>query len=184
MRIKTKDQFQQLSRAGLLGNFLRQWDTLLDLTMSDYSGWLTIRARAKQSEWFIAAVESGMVRDALRNILLRGGPPASAFFFQEIPEPGTPRMANIEAMRDAHRHTICYIENDTTEPVRGIRDRCLPVYGAAALMQLRRFLSPTSYDDLQAIWDQYPDAIIEATEFAVPVGVFHRPLVIWEARDY
>lgn len=50
---------------------------------------------------------------------------------------------------------------------------------------LRRYMDPSSQDDLDMLLDMYPDAAIEFTCFSVNVGVFpHRNTIFWEVRNY
>jgi hypothetical protein len=56
---------------------------------------------------------------------------------------------------------------------------------AMVLALLDRFMDPSSRDDLDAIWDLYPDATVEFTCFSRDVGVLPgRNTLFWEVRDY
>ncbi|MCL5742979.1 MAG: hypothetical protein M1541_03485 [Acidobacteria bacterium] len=182
--IATKGEFNALSRAGHLGNFLRSWDTPELVAEAEYRGFLTIRSRVPSSRWFVPVVHYSDLRNTLDVLAWRGGPSAAGFYFQEIPDPNTRRIANIEAML-TERGVFLYFERDTTSPVRGIRERgaCLNG-GLRAQAVLRTLLSPDSYDTLHEIWSQHPTSIIEATEWAAPCGAFHQPLTVWEVRDF
>lgn len=181
-----KTEMTRLLETGCYGNYLKTWQTLHDLTMSGYTGWLTIRAREKGSPWFVSEVHSGEpLSMALQAIRLRGGPAQEAFYFQQVPNPGAHRVMNLEGGYDSIDtfELDLVIETDVTTPVRGIRERGRRVKGAVAWATLRSRLHPGSVDDLISLWESYPDAIIEATEFSSPCGVFNRPLVIWELRE-
>jgi hypothetical protein len=182
--IATKGEFNALSRAGRLGNYLRSWDTPAAVEASGYRGFLTIRSRTPSSRWFVAEVHYLDLERVLGKIARCGGPDASAFYFQEVPAPGTRRIANLEAML-TERGVFLYFERDTMNPVRGIRERGSCVDGGLrAQAVLRSLLSPGSYDTLQEIWSEHPTSIIEATEWAAPCGAFHQPLTVWEVRDF
>jgi len=52
-------------------------------------------------------------------------------------------------------------------------------------MLLRRFVDPSSRDDIDALFDTYPDATIEFTSFSCNTGVLpRRNTIIWEVRNY
>jgi len=188
MKIATKEQFLALSKAGRLSNSLRSWDTLSELRASGYSGYITIRESATQGRWFVPVahvVGLGHTKSIswhLRDAHKLGAPSANAFYFTEIPVPGAHRNLNIEAMLSPAGVSL-FFERDTINPVRGIRDRGTFAEGlrAQAVLEL---LSPASYEMLQAIWEECPDSVIEATEFAEPVGVLDRQLVVWEVRNF
>jgi hypothetical protein len=115
-------------------------------------------------------------------LMHRGARPED-LYFQQIPDPNARRVIQFEAMLD-ESHITLYYELDTTAPLRGIRERGPLARGVSAVAILRSYLSPSSFDDLQAMWDLHPTAIIEATEFSLPVGEFHRHLLFWEVRDF
>ena len=58
------------------------------------------------------------------------------------------------------------------------------VSGLVAQQTLLAFLDPTSYDNLQRLFDDFPDAIIEFSTYSKPVGVLQNNTVIWEVRNY
>jgi hypothetical protein len=57
--------------------------------------------------------------------------------------------------------------------------------GLAAKLLLDRYLSPASRDDIEALFDLYPDAVIEFGAYSRNVGDQpHRNTLIWEVRNY
>jgi hypothetical protein len=188
--ITSKAEFQKLSAAGVLGNTLRSWSGLKDLAASGYRGGLTIRCNEAQSKWFVPWTSTGhlpgrwgitQVEFDLAKLTAKSRLPESFFYLQEVPSQDTIRVANIEAMP---RSEYLHLETNTREPVRGIRERTKPLYSTTARIVLRSAISEESYDTLEAIWDNYPTAIIEATEFPRVVGTLSKRLVIWEVRCY
>lgn len=185
--VRDKSEFLALSQAGKLGNFLRTWDGIEDVERSGYRGFLTIRSRVPGSPHFVPVTrvwdgvrpEAGIRLACLRH---RGARPED-LYFQQIPDPGARRVIQFEAMRD-ERHVTMHYELDTTAPLRGIRERGRLARGLAAVAILQAYLSPSSYDDLSALWELHPTSIIEATEFSRPVGEFGRHLLFWEVRDF
>lgn len=186
-RIDSKEEFAALSKRGLLGNFLRSWETPLDVEWSGYSGYLTIRARQKQSPWFVPVVFPGCLHSQLAEIAVQGGPGAEGFYFQEIPDPGLRRAANVEA-RILDTGLYLHIECNTFNPLRGIATsqppRTIPFDGLSAVMKLKQSLRPESVEMLNDIWERYPSVTIEATEFGARCGVLNQHLVVWEARTF
>ncbi len=110
-------------------------------------------------------------------------------FIQEIPCPDARRVIQFEAMLGpgwpgAGAGVELFYELESTEPVRGIRERCKTASGLMAQSLLRTYLSEASYETLMGIWDQYPTAIVEFTEFSAPCGVFGQRGIFWEVRDF
>lgn len=57
--------------------------------------------------------------------------------------------------------------------------------GLMVQLLLREFMDPSSRDDLDALFDLYPDAAVEFACFPHNLGIFpHRNTVIWEVRNY
>lgn len=54
----------------------------------------------------------------------------------------------------------------------------------ATLSLLNRYMDPSSRDDVDILFELYPDAAIEFTCFTVPCGIFRRNTIFWETRDY
>jgi hypothetical protein len=52
------------------------------------------------------------------------------------------------------------------------------------LVLLNSYMDPSSRDDVDAIFDLFPDATIEFTCFKCPVGVLRRNTMFWEVRNY
>lgn len=179
--IRTKEEFNALSRTGRLGNFLRSWGSLEQLWDSGYQGYLTIRHRQPQSPHFIPVSQTCCVVSHAA-LLEQAGARPEDMYFTEIPHPDTLRVMNFEAML-SERGVELYYEFNTTNPVRGIRERGTYASGLVAQGVLE-LLSPASYEMVAEIWRKHPTAVIEATEFTQPCGVFGRELIVWEVRDF
>jgi len=64
-------------------------------------------------------------------------------------------------------------------------DRAGYATGLTAKMLLQQNLTPSSYADLEAVLDQYPDHVVELTAWAVEVGnIPGRNTCVWEVRLY
>lgn len=187
MTIPNKETYNALSQRGLLGNYLRTFGTLPEAYKSK-APCFTIRSTSKQSPYFVPVVERNKLLTTVHE-LYKAGAYAHDIYFQGIPAPDTNRVIQFEAMLGpqwdgAGAGVELFYELDTTQPVRGIRERCKTASGLKAQVILRTLLEPRSYDTLMDIWDRYPTAIIEASEFSRPVGALHERLCIWETRDY
>lgn len=60
-----------------------------------------------------------------------------------------------------------------------------PIHGAAVLKVLDTFMDPSSRDDLDALFELYPDATVEFTCYACTLGSLPaRNTIFWEVRNY
>jgi hypothetical protein len=58
------------------------------------------------------------------------------------------------------------------------------LYGICALAFLRQTLDAESYSNLMAIFEEFPDAVVEFSYFRTKLGVLEQKIIIWEVRDY
>ena len=56
--------------------------------------------------------------------------------------------------------------------------------GLAALHRVRSVMDASSFDNLQRLFDEFPEAIIEFSTYSRPVGVLQTNTVFWEVRAY
>lgn len=182
MTIPTKARFASLSQAGVLGNYLRTWPSMTEALASNVP-WLTIQGTTPASEYFVPVVRRDDLIKTVCGLWDRGATEAD-IYYREIPDPQARRVANIEVMLDDSCGMYLHLETETTNPVRGIRERTKPLYGPGARLMLKAVIGEQSYETLYALWENYPTAIIEATQFSRSCGVFGQNLVVWEVRDF
>lgn len=173
MKIRNKRQFYRLWHAGLLGNRPRTWKNARELAGSSYSGLVTIRSttdlnwatryRVPVTEALAESAEGATFNESMPddNLVLQGEV-ARTWRGLELTWDDTPGLGMKDAMK-----------------------RSAKMLGARALCLLRAELWPSSLDDLWALLDLYPDAVIEFSAYDRAVGVLpHRNTIIWEVRDY
>lgn len=56
--------------------------------------------------------------------------------------------------------------------------------GLVAIKKLEYFMDASSFDNLQRLFDEFPEAIIEFSTYGVPVGALKWNTVFWEVRGY
>lgn len=177
MKIISKQHYLALAAAGQLGNTLRMWPTVAAaLEATPAAVWLTVRSTTAAKGTFISCVH--------RNHLPRDTKGLQDVYYQEVPDPDSKRIANIEAWLTPGADMWLYLEPNTVLPVRGIRERLQPVCGAHARVRLHATIGEEGYQDLYDLWDKYPTATIEASCFNRVCGTLQRNLVIWEVRDF
>jgi hypothetical protein len=58
-------------------------------------------------------------------------------------------------------------------------------FGLAARLLLQRAMTPSSYSDLLALFDVFPEHVVEFSSYAVLLGDLKgRNTLIWEVRSY
>lgn len=174
-RIRTKKQFYRLWSAGLLGNRLRCWDSAAALGRAGFGGRVAVRS----------SVAGGPCRYGLTvpEALEAGkGWPCKPYFNEMAPDDNL-RLQG-EVAREVGGLCLTY----STTPGLRMREAlktAKTARGVAAHAILGAYLWPASRDDLDALWDLYPDSVIEFSAYGCAVGdQRNRNTLIWEVRDY
>lgn len=89
-----------------------------------------------------------------------------------------------EVMRSCENYYLTY--TTIKRPMnRGLEEETLYAEGMKALFLLKQNLFPSSYEDLQMLFDFFPNSIIEFSSYDIPVGnLKNRNTIIWEVRNY
>lgn len=168
---------------GEFGNFLAIYPGPTVHNELDPDGWYTIQNKERDSPYFVPVVRG---RDIWKTVqdLVRRGAGLPTIYIRDIPPPDTRRLLQGEI------HRLPDYEMDfSTHPTVNLRD-ALSLHwtgfcrGIMVKNIILGYAGQEAWDDLEAVLEKFPDRVVEFTVFAVPVGVFHRQTVIWEARNY
>jgi hypothetical protein len=181
--IKSKAQFFQLWKEGVLGNRTHIWEDIADAIQgAAYLGLSQVGFRevrkpgtAGAGSWELVDVRDLYVKWGLWKFLGR----------KFIIDSGAPN----------HLTTLCGEVIRTSrglegalavEPKCGMRQATLtPRTSLVTHLLVKHYMDHSSQDDLEMILDEYPDHAIEFSCFPVNVGVFpHRNTIFWETRCY
>jgi hypothetical protein len=173
-RIATKKAYYRLWRAGVLGNRPRTWKDAETLRASGWSG--PVVMRSTQVGW--KTLYGITVREALD----RAATVPGATFNECLPD----HLLLIQGEAQRSERGIDLHYSFTQKPMKlALAAAPRSASGLYAKMLLDHFLWPTSRDDLDALWDLYPDAVIEFSTYSIAIGDQpHRNTLIWEVRDY
>jgi hypothetical protein len=182
--IFTKEKFRALDAAGKLGNHFQSWPNWVSLIHEGDGEWITIRNLVPNSPLMVLESGPGLWKwKADLNDLLRRGAKSSDLYFQEIPAPDNRRVINFEVRRSPEYLWMLWATGQ--QPLRtDLEQNGHIASGLAALEILRFYLDHEDFEQLDAIWDRWPNAIVEATRWSQRVGVDHKHLILWEARQY
>jgi hypothetical protein len=171
--IRTKSEFYRQWHAGSLGNRPRTWRTADELRASGWPNPVVIRSACTPG-W--KTVYGAPVEQALRIA------PPGATFNQLLDDSRI--LLQGEAMRGERGIELTY--STVTKPMKvALAEESRQATGLTARAILDHFLCPSSRDDLEALWDLYPDAVIEFGVYSRNLGDQpHRNTLIWEVRNY
>lgn len=183
--IFTKESFRKLEREGALGNHFESWPCLTRAFLDGkHTQWVTIRSLVANSPFMVPVAGPGYAAwKAAAEELVERGARWEDMYFQEIPAPGNTRTINFEVYRNHHYLWLTWgtgqinLRQDLEE--NGQVDS-----GLRALTILNFHLDDEDWQQLNDIWDRWPNATIEASRWTQRVGVLNQRLIIWEARQY
>ena len=178
--IRSKKQFYELWRAGLLGNRPRTWLDVEEAYAASCPRYgIREQGRAGGGKFEVVPRSELLERIQVwvrekRTFILDDGAPNELVQLQG------------EVTRTEHGlEGVMAIRSGLNMREAAARGLLLPVRGLRANLLLDHFLCPNSREDLGKIMDAYPDAVVEFAAFPSFVGVLpRRNTLIWEVRNY
>ncbi len=167
---------------GAFGNKLRTWNNILEWRNSNYKGNVGLRymdlrgggAKFKNHipyKWVYNEIQHWVFtykRDIKRIIICEEAPDHRLLINGELTDAWTFYHSRIkksmrQALKEGGRH----------------------MYGLQTRYTLQQFMTPSSYSDLEAIIELYPNHIIELSVYECLLGkIPGRNTIIWEVRKY
>ncbi len=180
--ILTKRQNYELCHAGAYGNRVRQWDSIEDWAASDYEGPLALRVALEHGggpkEFHVEPkmVEAwatlwnlmyGVRRDQIRLAEMANG-------------------RRILQGQYANDFTGEFLHTFETGPMpEALAKSHAYAFGLRSKLLLQAHMTPSSYTDLEVLFEQYPDHVFEISVWASCLGdTPGRNAIIWEVRRY
>jgi hypothetical protein len=187
MKITSKAQFFEKWMAGELGNRTRLWkDPFLALEEARKFGIKEIGFREIRPAGTVGAGKWEKVpreevlcaalkwREEGRKFLMDDGVPAD-------------RTTLIGEVCRTYKGLEGYLAVECKMPMRPAMaaGKLTPRSPLDTLFLIRKYMDPSSQEDLWLLLDTYPDAAVEFACFSVDVGIYpHRNTMMWEVRDY
>ena len=176
MRVRNKAEFYQLWSLGRFGNRLRSWTDLKSYEEGKYTGAVGLR----------------FLQPGKRMIELKGGKALVRKHFVKgvhvICEAASDDRLTIQGEIQLSAHCGYDLRYSTVQGYRmpeGLARFQLHVTGLNALCHVRTRMDPSSWDDLQGIFTDFPGAVVEFSCYEMSVGNCDRNTIFWEVRtDY
>lgn len=168
--------------AGAFGNKLKTWETLTEYLESDYQGPVTIRYRVAGAKFCRFDMDRSEVVGQV-NAWVAEGARVELMTFNEAINTDDIRF-QCEVQRDQFHYSLRY-SLAKTHMRTALEVAPLHASGLRAVSLLRYYLDPSSYADLEVLFDTYPDSVIEMTTTVGNLGSTpNRNTVFWEVRNY
>jgi hypothetical protein len=181
--VENKRQAFALFHGGRLGNKFRTWDSVRDFVYSGYTGFATMRYKGTilGKAWVAYNVPHSQVAAKAKEWIADGADPMMIVVNESAPDE---RLA-IQGELIRTIKGLAFFHSTRKEKMRVAMLYGKQAYGLESIALLRRYCSPSSFDDLMELLDLYPDSAIEFSVYEMNVGSCRaRNTVVWEVRNY
>lgn len=183
MRVANKEEMSRLYHDGKFGNHIATFPSLSAYYSAKYPDPITLRYRGESGgRWCAYNVKPADVRRIVVDWRSQGAIRSKIYANGYIPSELITFQAEIQ-----HGYRGYDIRYSTAAlPMReALAHDQEHAHGLRALGILRHYLCPNSFADLEALFDIYPDSVVETTTVRGNIGVIpHRNTVFWEVRNY
>lgn len=171
MEVRSKVEFYRLNALHRFGNRLKTWDTVGSYLASGHPEKVALRALTPSGRF-----QPYLTKDQIQTRFRPG-----EFL---ICEHAKDEVLTIQG--EVHR-SINYVDLFYSQvpnlPMRiGLARHGKHVDGLRALMMLKHYCDPPSYDDLWELLDDFDGAVVEFSAYPMAVGIYNRNTLIWEVR--
>lgn len=180
--VDSKQDFVQRFLKNEFGNRGPTWDTYDEFRQSGYRGLIHIRNReAGAKTWY--NVPAADVFYEMRQIIAHGEAIEEDLYFAAM-APTEKTLIQGEVMLDVGGLYLFY--STIAKPMRdALKERAESEWGISAILRLRHYLDPSSYDDMMELLGTYPDHVVEFSTYSCDWGTCpNRNTIFWEVRMY
>lgn len=183
-RITSKSEYIALTQKHVFGNRFREWSSIDALLESDYSGAVSIRYRVADGRFMKYYVPRADIEATVAGFEALGADRALMWANESAPDDA------LVIQGELMFSTLgLYLFGSRAKlPMRkALADitQSFHYFGLRTVFALKGALTPSSYSDLMAILELWPDAMIEFSTFANNVGTIPgRNTIVWEVRHY
>jgi hypothetical protein len=182
MQIKSKETNYRLLEKGAFGNRLRMWSSLDELIKSDYCGTVSMRYKGDVGGGFVAYEVPILKASSVQQEWIGKGAEQRRIVFNES-APDDKLLIQGELMQGIGGLNLTYSLQQMK--MREALKNADSAKGLKAKLILEYFLNPCSYDDMNSLFEQFPDHAVEFSTYSMNLGsIPHRNTVIWEVRYY
>jgi len=182
MKIKNKREFYEYFRKGFFGNKPLQWSTIEEVEKSDYKGLFSIRGFNIPRDLVQYEITKEKLKETIEILKTRNIDTSKLKFNQSMPDQNLTIQGEIYQGIGGLYITYTKVK----KPMNlALKERECFEKGLRALHLLKFHLSPSSYEDMLALFERHPESVIEFSSYEGETGdTPGRNTIIWEVRDY
>ncbi len=181
--INNKREVYALYENGLFGNKAKTWDSYEKIVEDGWTGLVCMRSKRGMDR--VSVVYNIPLEEVPKNIkswLEKGFRYTEISFNQNMPDKCL--LVQGEVMRS--EGGLCLRYTTIKKPMNlSLLEEDLKATGLRAKIILEKNLDPSSYSDMEALLESFPNSIIEFSTYSINVGCIPgRNTVFWEVRNF
>jgi hypothetical protein len=181
--VNSKSEYYSLYEKGFFGNKPLTWNSIEEIVKNRWEGKICIRGKkgiARSKARFNLTLEEA--RNYIHSLEKEGILEKNLTFNQSLPDEEL--LIQGEIMRSIRSYSLTY--TTIKEPMNyALAKETLCTEGLTAINLIKANLFPSSYEDLQTLFNIFPDSVIEFSSYRIPLGSLpNRNTLIWEVRNY
>ena len=184
MEIKDKKEYYQKYDLGLFGNRALIWDSYKELLESDWRGEVCIRGKGNGIPRANVRynIPFKKLREEIDYLRKKGFPKEILRFNQSMPD----NFLSIQGEVIDYIHGFELTYTLIKKPMNiGLMEETKFARGLTAKIILRSRMDSSSFEDLLALFEIYPESAVEFSTYETFVGdIPGRNTVFWEVRNY
>ena len=181
--IAAKKEYYSLSESNFFGNKARTWNSVEEIINTKWKGKICIRSKKgieRTRTPFAMTLDETILK--IKEFEKEGISAEELIFNESMPDEYLTIQG--EVMRSTENYSLTYSTIKAPMNIAFQKER-LFAKGLIALNLLKENLCPPSYEEMQTLFDLFPDSVIEFSSYDISVGnVPNRNTVIWEVRNY
>ncbi len=182
-QITSKAEYYSLYEQGYFGNMPLVWNSLEECVDSGWKGGICIRVKTgviRNRTKFDLNLEEA--QNYIKQLKDEGISEKNLSFNQSMPNEEL--LIQGEIQRSVDNYWLTYTLKK--QPMnKAFAEQTLHEKGIRAELLVKEHLFPSSYEDLQTLFDIFPDSTIEFSAYNIQVGnIPNRNTIFWEVRNY
>lgn len=186
--ISDKATYYRLYEKGFFGNRARTWNTYQEIIESEWQGMVCMRSRKgiirKKVRYNIPLINLRREIEAWKK---EGIPEEQIAFNQSMPDESLTIQGEVMENPYSSPYGLYLLYSTVKKPMNlALAEKSETAMGLKAKVLLKHFMCPSSYADLEAIFDVVAkEHVIEFSSYSRNVGdIPNRNTVFWEVRKY
>ena len=179
--VLTKQDFYERWATGEFGNKIQSWNSTKEVKESGFGGEVNVRYSLPDSPYMRYGVAMKELDNVLTEFVKKGAKPENFRFNENCPDEHI--VLQGEVMRSPCIIDLRYglLKGKMRDALKTARN----VNGIEALEVLKFGCCPSSFLDIWALLELYPDHVVEFSCYNINLGdVPNRNTLIWEVRKY